>query len=140
MSKPPLWFTVVAVIALLWNLLGLFAVIADLRLSPSDIAKLPAEQQALYAARPMWSVVGSVFAVACGTLGCLGLLLRGRWALPLFYLSLAGIVLQDIGIFVIAGAGKLGNPVPLVLQGLVLLIGIGLMVLARNATAKGWLK
>jgi hypothetical protein len=137
--KPPLWFTLLAGLALLWNLAGLLAVVADLRLSAADIAALPAEQQAMYAARPLWSVVASVVAVAAGTLGCLALLLRRRWSLALLYLSLAGVLLQDIGIFLVAGAARTGNPVPLVLQSLVLVIAIGLIALARRATARSWL-
>jgi hypothetical protein len=138
MKKPPVWFFVVAVIALLWNAAGLMAIIADLQMSAADIAALPADQQALYAARPGWSVVGSVVAVVGGTLGCLLLLLRKRLAVPMFALSLAGIVVQDIGVFVVAGAGK-GDPVPIVLQGLVLIIAIGLLFLARKARANAWL-
>jgi hypothetical protein len=115
------------------------AVVADLRLSPADIATLPADQQALYAARPGWSVVGSIIAVVGGTLGCLLLLLCKRLASLVFLLSLVGVVVQDFGIFVFAGAGKGGNPVPIVLQGLVLLIAIGLLLLARRARTKSWL-
>lgn len=139
MSKPPVWFTSLAAVALLWNLAGLLGVVADLRLSAADIAGLPAEQQALYAARPLWSVVASVVAVVAGTLGCLALLLRKRWALGLLYLSLMGVGIQDVGIFLIAGAARSGNPVPLVLQGLVLVIAIGLIALARRGTTTSWL-
>jgi hypothetical protein len=138
-NKPPIWFFVVAVVALLWNAFGLMAVVADLRLSASDIAALPADQQALYAARPGWSVGGSVVAVVAGTLGCLLLLLRKRLAILVFAVSLAGILVQDLGIFVVAGAGKAGNPVPFVLQGLVLVIAVGLLLLARRAQSKAWL-
>ena len=133
MTRVPVWFTVLAAVALLWNLAGLFAVVADLRLSAADIAALPAEQQALYAARPFWSVVASVVAVGGGTLGCLGLLLRRRWSLLLLYASLTGIVIQDVWIFLIAGAAKSGSPVPFVQPGVVLLVAIGLIALARRA-------
>ncbi len=139
MTKPPFWFTIVVFIALLWNLAGLFAVVADLRLSAADIAALPPEQQALYAARPIWSIVASVVAVVGGALGCLGLLLRKRWALPLLYASLMGIVLQDIGIFAVAGAAKSANMVAFGLQGLVLLVAIGLIFLGRRARDRSWL-
>lgn len=139
MNKPPLWFFVVAVIALLWNAAGLMAVVADLRLSAADIAALSPDQQAMYAARPGWSVVGSVLAVGAGTLGCLLLLLRKRLAAAVFALSLVGVVVQDLGIFVVAGAGKDGNPVPFVLQGLVLMIAVGLLLLARRAQGRSWL-
>jgi hypothetical protein len=139
MNKPPIWFTVVAVVALLWNLIGLFAVVADMRLSASDIAALPQQQQAMYAARPGWSVVGSVIAVVGGTLGCLGLLVHKRWALWALYASLVGIVIQDIGIFLVAGAASGPSIVPLVLQGIVFLIAAALLVLARKAIASAWL-
>jgi hypothetical protein len=139
MNKPPIWFFVVAVIALLWNAAGLMAVGADLRLSAADIAALSPDQQAMYAARPGWSVVGSVLAVGAGTLGCVLLLLRKRLAAAVFALSLVGVVVQDIGIFVVAGAGKGGDPVPFVLQGLVLVIAVGLLLLARRAQGRSWL-
>ena len=139
MDTPPRWFTVVLVIALLWNLLGLFAVVSDLRLTEADIAARPAEEQALYKARPLWSVVASVVAVVGGTLGSLALLLRKRAALWLLIASLVGVVLKDIGIFLVAGAGRGVNPVAFILQGLVLAIAIGLIVLARHAGKHAWL-
>ena len=114
MNKPPPWFAVLAVLALLWNLAGLFAVVADLKLSAAEIAALPLDQQALYRARPGWSVVASVVAVVGGTLGCVGLLLRRRWAVPALAASLVGVLVQDIGIFVVAGAASVAGPVPVV--------------------------
>jgi hypothetical protein len=139
MNRPPLWFTAVVVVALLWNILGLLAVLADLRLSAADIAALPAQQQALYKARPLWSVGASIVAVVGGTLGCLALLLRKRLSLILLYASLVGVVFQDIGIFIVAGAGKVANPVPFILQGLVLIVSVGLIFLGRRAAGRSWL-
>lgn len=40
MTKPPDWFFVVAVVALLWNAAGRVAILADLSLSPADMASL----------------------------------------------------------------------------------------------------
>ncbi len=139
MNKPPPWFAVLAVLALLWNLAGLFAVVADLKLSAAEIAALPLDQQALYRARPGWSVVASVVAVVGGTLGCIGLLLRRRWAVPALAASLVGVVVQDIGIFVVAGAASVAGPVPMVLQSVVFAIAVGLLLLARRAGARSWL-
>ncbi|MBI5271568.1 MAG: hypothetical protein HY856_18025 [Burkholderiales bacterium] len=139
MIKPPVWFYVVAVLALLWNAAGLMAVVADLRLSASDIATLPADQQAMHAARPAWSVVGSVVAVVAGTLGCLLLLLRRRWAVSVLAASLVGVVVQDVGLFGAFGAAGGVQMVALALQGLVLLIAIGLLLLARRAIRQGWI-
>jgi len=139
MPTPPKWFKWLVAIALAWNVAGVLGVAADMRLSAADIAALPANQQALYAARPFWSVVASVVAVGGGTLGCLGLLMRRRWALVLLYLSLVGIVVQDIGIFLVAGRAGSPGLVAAILQGLVLVIGMALVALARRANGRSWL-
>ena len=140
MNKPPTWFTVVAVVALLWNVVGLIAVGADMSLSASDIAALPQEQQALHAARPAWSVAGSGLAVLAGTLGCALLLLKRRWAQMAFVLSLGGIVLQDLGLFGVAGSAQTLGPVVIGMQAMVAAIGLGLLVLSRKAISSGWLR
>ena len=80
--KPPVSLKVVAIVALLWNLLGCLAFFSDLRLSPDDLARLPEAQQALYAARPGWAVAATAVAVFGGVLGSIGLLLRRKWAFP----------------------------------------------------------
>lgn len=139
MNTPPRWFTVVTVIALLWNLLGCVAFIGDLRLTAADIAQMPAEHQALYAARPAWAVAATAVAVFGGVLGCIALLMRKKWALPVFVLSLIGIIVQDIGLFVLADAIKLAGPVVAVLQGVVLVVAIGLIGLSRKGIQRGWL-
>jgi hypothetical protein len=139
LPKPPSSFRWIAGVALLWNLLGLVAVVGDLRLSAADIAALPAAKQALYAARPLWSVVASVVAVVGGSAGCAALLFGSRWALPLLWASVAGVFIQDIGLFWVASAGRSPEVVPVVLQGLVLLIALALVGFARRGLNKGWL-
>ena len=41
MPKSPLWFKIVAFLAILWNLIGCLAFASDVQLSQEDIAKLP---------------------------------------------------------------------------------------------------
>ena len=140
MSKPPIWFIGLAAVALFWNLAGLAAVVVDLQLSAADIEALPPSQQAFYHATPLWSVFASLLAVVGGTLGCIGLLLRRRWALIVLCASLLGIVVQDAGLALAARvAGPLGA-VPIVLQSFVLIVGIGLALLARLALRRTWLQ
>lgn len=139
MNASPTWFKAVSVLALLWNLLGCLAFAADLRLTPEDLSKLPEAQQALYAARPVWALAATAAAVLGGALGCLGLLFGKRWAQAVLWLSLLGIVAQDIGLFVLVDGARLAGPVAVVMQSIVLLVGIGLVALARRAAAKGWL-
>lgn len=139
MNPAPKWYLPVAILALLWNLLGCAAYLGDVMLTPDDIAKMSPEQQALYAARPAWAVAATAIAVWGGAAGCLGLVLRKRWALPLLLLSLAGVIVQDVALFVVSSAAAQAGTVAYVLQGLVLAIAIGLVLLARKAIARGWI-
>jgi hypothetical protein len=138
MTSPPRWYLPVSIIALLWNLLGCAAYLSDVMLTPDDIAKMTATQQALYASRSAWAVAATAIAVWCGTAGSLGLIIRKRWAMPLLIASLAGVVIQDFGLFVLSDAVSQTGPVAFALQGVVLLIAIGLVVLAREAGLRGW--
>ncbi|WP_017460641.1 hypothetical protein [Dyella ginsengisoli] len=138
MNKPPVWFYVVATAALLWNLAGCVAFVADLQLGPDDIVKLPEAQQALYRARPVWALVATGVAVIGGALGCLCLLLRKRWATGLLIASLLGVLAQDVGLFVMLDGLKATGGLAQLLQGAVLLIAIGLVPLAGIASARGW--
>ncbi|KRG39686.1 hypothetical protein ARC78_14520 [Stenotrophomonas pictorum JCM 9942] len=139
MNAPPKWLKPVAVLALLWNLLGLAAFGLDLSLSAADIAKLPAAQQELYASRPLWAVAATALAVIAGTLGSVGLLLRKHWAFPVFVASLLGILLQDLNLFVLTDGARLGGPAVMAMQGVVLAVGIALVLLSQKGAKASWL-
>ena len=139
MNQAPKWFNVTAFIALLSKILGCIAFIADMQLSPDDITKLPEAQQALYAARPAWSVAATGIAVIGGVLGCIALLMKRKWAFALLVLSLFGIIGQDLAMFVLANSAALAGVVPVILQTVVLLVGIWLVLLSRKAITRGWL-
>jgi len=138
MEAAPKWFRPVAVAALFWNLLGCFAYLADVMLTPEDIAKLSAAQQAMHAARPAWSVAATAIAVWGGAAGSVGLAMRKRWASPLLLASLAGVIAQDVWLFGLSGAAAEAGAAAFILQGLVLLIAVGLVMLGRTAVARGW--
>lgn len=136
MNNPPKWFVPVAVVALLWNLIGLAAIAMD---AMADPAALTPAQQALVASTPLWAKIGSWVGVGAGALGSLGLVLRKGWAVMLLTISFAGVIVQDVWLFLLADVGSAYGSAPLVMQGIVLLIAIGLVSLARSARAKGWL-
>jgi len=91
----------------------------------------------LYNSRPAWAVAATAVAVWGGAAGCIGLILRKRWSARLLEISLAGVIVQDIGLFILSGV----NPGSFVMamQGVVLLIAIGLAVLSRKAITNHWL-
>ena len=138
MEQAPKWYTPVAVVALLWNFFGCAAYLSDVMLTPEDVAKMSDAQQALHAARPAWSVAATAIAVWFGAAGCIGLIMRKRWATPLLLVSLAGVIAQDVWLFALSDAAAQTGAAAMVLQGVVLAVAIGLVVLARKAAARGW--
>lgn len=137
--KPPLWFWIVAVLALLWNLQGSYAFHRELTLSPEALAALPLEQQQINAAMPSWVFAFFGVAVIAGVLGSLGLLLRRRWAVPLLLLSFLCVTVQMLSAYAttpvwsLMGAG--GAVFPLVLVVVCLL----LWLFARMSARRGWI-
>ena len=137
---PRRWtFWVIAFIALLWNLIGVAIFVMQLKLTPEMIAAMPAPQRAVYAATPAWINLVFGVAVVSGVLGALCLLLRKRWAVPLFLISLLAIAVQLAGAYAVtpvwaaSGAAGLGLPVMLVV------IALYLWWYSRDAAAKGWI-
>jgi hypothetical protein len=137
-EQVPKWYRPVAVVTLLWNLLGCAAYLSDVMLTPEDVAKLNAAQQAMYTARPAWSIAATAMAVWGGAAGCVGLIMRRRWASPLLIISLGAVIVQDVWLFGLSGTGAQAGVIVFVLQGLVLLVAVGLVVLGLRAEARGW--
>ncbi len=139
MTSPPKWYLPVTITALVWNFLGCAAYLGDVMLTPEDVALMSPAQQSLYASRTWWSVSATAIAVWCGAAGSLGLVLRRRWGKPLLIASLTGIIIQDLGLLFFTDAGSAAGPVGIGLQGLVLVIAAGLVLLAVTAGSRGWI-
>lgn len=132
----PAWLKWVAIIALVWNLLGFAAVAMDtLQAGPP----LTGEQAAYAAAIPVWAKVSSWIAVGAGTAGALLLLRRQARAVGAFALSLVGLVGQDLWMFFLSDAASVFGTAPLVMQSLVAIIAVALLWLAIHARKAGWI-
>ena len=139
-TSPPVWFWVISIIALLWYLMDMSAFSMRVLMTDDFIKAMPENQQHLYRNMPLW--VNIVFAgeVFGGALGCVGLLLRKKWALPLFVVSILGVLSQTFHVYFLSDAiSTMGTPA-VVMPLLAILIGIGMIVLAISAIPKGWLQ
>ncbi|RMA77610.1 hypothetical protein [Umboniibacter marinipuniceus] len=134
----PKWLLPVAIVAILWNLMGLFAFVIDLMITPELIAALPEADQAIYEARPGWMIIGTALAVVGGTLGSVGLAMKKLWSVKLFVASLVGLVIQDVALVLIAMEVNLAMAV-IIMQSVVAIVAIDLWFIARKGSKKGWL-
>lgn len=135
----PAWYWVAAIGALLFECLGCFFYLAEVRLTPEQIALLPLDQAAMLSARPVWYYAAFGTAVWVGLLGTLGLLLRRRWAEPMLLISLVAVVVQFSAIFIVpemrvVTSDALLGPI------VVIVICYGIFMLSRLAKRRGWLR
>ena len=138
--KPPVWFWVVGVVALLWNLMGAMAYIGQAYMTDEVKAALPADQQALLENIPAWATAAFAIAVWGGVLGCLALLLRKKWARPVLVISLLGILVQMSYSFFMSNALEVyGTGQGMVMPLLIIVIGVVLVLFAKSTQNKGWI-
>jgi len=139
-TSPPVWFWVISVIALLWYLMDVSAFFMRVLMTDNFIKTLPENQQHLYQNIPLW--VNIVFAgeVFGGVLGGAGLLFRKKWSLPLFIISILGVFGQTFHVYFLSDAlSTMGAPA-VVMPLLAILIGTGMILLAKSAITRSWLR
>lgn len=139
-ASPPVWFWVIAVVALLWFLMDVSMFFMRVLMTEAGLSAMPMNQQHLYRDMPVW--VNIVFAgeVFGGVLGSIGLLIRKKWALPLFVVSILGVVSQTFHIWIRSDAISVMGAFAVVAPLVAILIGVGMIVLTRSTIAKGWLR
>ena len=138
-TKPATWFWVVSAIALVWNLMGVMAYIAQVTMSPEALQALPENERTLMESVPMW--VTSAFAIAVwgSTLGSILLLMRKKLATPVLILSFVGILVQMYYNLFMSKSMEVYGPGGLAMPIMVLLFGAFLIWFSRKSTGNGWI-
>ena len=136
----PLWFRIVAVVLLLWAVIGCYTCVQQFRLGAEAMGPATEYDRRIYAGLPVW--YNAIYAVAVGTglLGALALLTRSALARPLYAISLVTVVIQFGWLFAttdIVAAKGVGTvvPLPLIIVAMTL-FGLWLAGLAQR---RGWL-
>ena len=137
----PKWFWIVSVVLLLWNLMGLavFGIMMTMigNAEAMTAANLNDEQQALINATPSWVNISFAVAVIFGVLGCIALLMRRKFAIPLFVISLLGVLAQNTYVFLMSNTVELMG---VGLAPIVITVAILLIPFAIFCAGKGWLR
>ena len=113
-SKPPFWFMIAALAAVLWGVAGAYACYSQLTLSPAQLAALPPAQADAF------STMSIAIRIA-------------------FIVSLIGVIVQFGWLFgPYQGVAKLG-PAALGFPGFIVAVGVLEILFADLALRRGWL-
>lgn len=138
-SSPPRSFWIISVLALVWNLIGILTYLMSVTMSEEALAALPEAERALYSDIPAWVTAAYAIAVFGGTLGCVALLLRKAWAVPVLVGSLIAILVQMFHALALSDLIGVRGAGAAVLPLLIVAIAVYLVWFARSARARGWI-
>ena len=136
-KKPEIGFWIISVIALIWNIMGVIAYLAQAFMTDDMKALLPDAEREMYETRPAWATAAFAFAVFAGLFGALGLIMRKRWGTTLFLISLLGILTHQFYIFFISEIMEGADASLMVMPILVTVIGFFLVWYSKKSTTEG---
>ena len=135
-ASVPVWFKLVALLAVLWNGFGVVMYLSTVGVFGDPMAGLSEAERAAAASIPAWITGAFAIGTFAGLIGSLGLLLRKGWAVPVLIVSLVALLVMEGWIVFLSGMLEVaGLAVPIsVSVGAVLLAW-----LAVHARGRGWL-
>nr|WP_230281490.1 sugar transporter [Croceicoccus sp. Ery15] len=87
-------FWIVSGLLFVWALIGDMAYLAQVTADLDELAKTDPISASAFRTMPEWVWTAYAVAVWVGTLGAIALLLRRKWAVPLYAVSLIAVILQ----------------------------------------------
>ena len=135
----PTSFWVISVIALVWNIMGVYSFYIQTFISESQLDAMTAEQIAVYESFPSW--IYWIFGVAVfgGLLGSIGLLMKKGWCKPLFVISLVAIIIQMGYAFLLTDHMEVYGPSSLIVPLAIIAVAAFLVYYSKQCAEKGWL-
>lgn len=137
-SRPPKWFWIVSVGAVVWNGLGVAAFVSELLMTEEAYAVLSDAERSLYESRPMWVTVAFAVSVVGGLIGSTLLALRHSLATSILTVSAAAVVLQTIYTFVLSDTLDVMGASSAILPTVVAIIAVSLVWISIAARKRGW--
>jgi hypothetical protein len=139
-AKVPRHLWIVGTLALLWNAVGAFDYSATQLRIESYMSQFTPEQLAYFYGFPAWAVAAWAIAVWSSLLGSLSLLLRKAWAVWLFGIAIAGMIITTIYNFVLTDGMAVMGAGGAVFTAVIWLIALLLFFYARAMAQRGVLR
>lgn len=137
--QTPTWFRILAVLALIWNLIGCFMWCMEMFVQEAMIESMTEAQKEWVRSIPHWLYAVYFAAVGFGVLGSIGLLARKSWAVPIFAVSLVLVLIQMLYPTLIAGGLQAMGPESLIMPAIVITLATFLLWLAVLAKRNSWI-
>ncbi len=141
-AKTPISFWIIAVLSLLWNSMGAMDYYMTQTGNAEYLARFTNEQRAYFASFPAWMEAAWAFGVWGAASGSVLLLLRSRFAVQVFAVSLLGLIVSTIWQFFISdiGAFDLMGPTESMFTVAIWFVAVALLFYARAMHARGVLR
>jgi hypothetical protein len=122
--KTPVWFWIVGVVALIWNGFGAMDYTLTQMGNEAYLSAFTEEQLAFYLGFPLWYEAVWALAVWSAMLGSAALLIRTRFAAPLFLVSIAFYIISAAYLFGFTAAYDLMGGIGGVIFSLVIFLSL----------------
>jgi hypothetical protein len=133
-------FWIIGGAALVWNLIGILFYVSEVTATPDAMAGGFSQAQIDFLiGKPVWATAAFAIAVNAGALGSLFLLLRKAWAVPMFVLSLVGVLVQNVHAFGLENGLEVWGTNGLILPALVVTISLALLLYSHSTKKRGWI-
>ncbi len=139
-ARAPMHLWIVGVLSLLWNAMGAFDYLATKLRLDFYMSNFSEQQLAYFYGLPAWFSVFWALGVWGALLGSIALLLRRRWAVGLFALSLVGMIVGSVySLFLSDGIEIMGTG-GAIFSAVIFVVGVFLLVYARKMADAGVLR
>jgi hypothetical protein len=139
-SKIPIWFWIVAALGAAWNIFGIVQFMGAINPTAESLAAkgMTPDQAAVYMSIPLWMNASFAVGVFGGLIGSGLLLLKSRFARPVFLASLVGYIALYVGDITHGVFAALGTPQVVILS-TVVAIAAGLLWIAHFGQKRSYL-
>ncbi len=126
------YYKAIAIIAILWNFLGVMAYLMQLNLDKATIAAKPKIEQELYSNIPTWYTIIFGIAVFSGLLGSILLLLKKKFSTSLFMISFLAVLAQMYYNFFVAQTIAVFGLSSIIMPSIIIVISFALLWYSRK--------
>lgn len=135
--KPPVWYWIVSVIAVLWNAMGVMQYLGTVYMTDEAMKELPEYQQEYLSNVPSFVMGAFALAVFCGIIGSILMLLRKAAAQILFIISFIAVLVQSSYNLAFANVKMEIGDIILIVT--VVAFALALVVFSRGSKNRGWI-